>query len=114
MVQAVRRGEIYLVNWNPARGSEQGGIRPALVIQNDTGNRFSPNTIVASITTAAKRHYPFTVAISRSESGLPKNSTVDLAAIMTISQTRLGARLGKLGASRMAEVDAAIRNSLEL
>ena len=95
MPQEVRRGEIYWVDWNPARGSEQGGTRPALVIQNDIGNRFSPNTIVASVTTAPAKVYPFMVRITASESGLPRDSMINLAAILTIDQTRLRGKCGE-------------------
>lgn len=59
MAKDIRRGEIYWVNWNPGRGSEQSGLRPALVIQNDIGNKFSPTTIVAALTTAVEKSYPF-------------------------------------------------------
>ena len=109
---APTRGEIYWVNWNPARGSEQRGIRPALVIQNDIGNQRSPNVIVASITTAPNKPYPFLVLITAKESGLDRDSAVDLGSIMTVSKERLGQKSGQLAASRMTEVDRAICASL--
>lgn len=110
----IRRGEIYWIDWNPARGSEQSGLRPAVVIQNDIGNQFSPTTIVAALTTAVERSYPFLVKISTQESGLAKDSTVNLAAIMTVDRTRLRNKAGQLGQEKMAEVDEAIKASLGL
>ena len=114
MTKEVKRGEIYWVNWNPARGSEQSGIRPALVIQNNIGNKYSPTTIVAALTTAIEKSYPFLVKVSTSESGLPKDSIVNLAVIMTIDKNRLTEKTGQLGKSKMAKVDEAIKTSLEL
>ncbi|MBM4463895.1 MAG: type II toxin-antitoxin system PemK/MazF family toxin [Chloroflexi bacterium] len=72
----IKRGEIYWVNWNPLRGSEQAGIRPALIIQNDIGNKYSPNTIVASCTTTSRKSHPFLVPIKAKESGLPSDSVL--------------------------------------
>ena len=108
------RGEIYLVNWNPGRGSEQSGKRPALVIQNDTGNRFSPTTIVAACSTAGIKPYPFIVRISAKESGLVRDGYVNLSQVMTVDNGRLETRLGTLTEKKMDEVDDAICNSLGL
>jgi mRNA interferase MazF len=110
----VKRGEIYWVDWGRGKGSEQAGTRPALIIQNDTGNEVSPNTIVASLTTAPNKPYPFLVFFTSKESGLDKNSAVDLASIMTITQTRLGEKCGELSARKMEEVNIAIAVSLGL
>jgi len=112
MIKEIKRGEIYWVEWVPARGSEQSGLRPALVIQNDIGNQYSPNTIVASLTSANVKLYPFMVKVTIKESGLPKDSTIDLAMIMTIDKTRLRDKCGELGETKMAEVDKAIKASL--
>lgn len=114
MSNECKRGEVYLVNWNPGRGSEQTGIRPALVIQNDIGNRYSPTTIVSAINTAGSKTYPFMVAIKPKESGLDRDSYVNLSRIMTVSKERLEKRLGELSDKRMLEIDYAIRNSLAL
>ena len=114
MPTEVKRGEIYWVNWNPGRGSEQSGIRPALVIQNDVGNRISPTTIVAAITTAIERPYPFLVRITKEESGLPKDSSANLSTIMTIDKSRLGNKCGELDNVKMAQVDNAIKVSLAI
>lgn len=114
MLEKIKRGEIYWVNWNPSRSSEQKGIRPALIIQNDIGNEYSPTTIIASLSTAMQKQYPFTVNITSQESGLPKDSTINLSTIMTIDKTRLTDKCGELDQSRMFEVDQAIMTSLGL
>jgi len=114
MPNEIRRGEIYWVDWDPARGSEQAGERPALIIQNDIGNKFSPTTIVASCSTAFEKSYPFLVSITARESGLPKDSKVNLSAIMTIDKSRLRDKCGMLSETKMAEVDKAIKHSLAL
>jgi mRNA interferase MazF len=114
MADGVKRGEIYWVSWNPSRGSEQSGVRPALVIQNDVGNRYSPTTIVAALTTATEKPYPFTVRITAKESGLPKDSTVNLSVIMTIDKTRLKEKCGELKEDRISEINEAIKASLWL
>jgi len=112
MATDVKRGEIYWVNWHPGRGSEQSGLRPALVIQNDIGNRYSPTTIVAALTTAVEKSYPFLVKVTGKESGLPRDSTVNLAVMLTIGRTRLTRKCGELSEAKMAEVAEAIKASL--
>jgi mRNA interferase MazF len=114
MPAEVKRGEIYFADWNPGRGSEQSGLRPALIIQNDIGNKYSPTTIIALFTTAVEKSYPFLVRVTSRESGLPKDSTVNLAAILTIDKTRLINKSGELSKLKMAEVDEAIKASLGL
>jgi len=110
----VKRGDIYWVDWGVGQGSEQAGKRPALIIQNDTGNSYSPNTIVASLTTAYNKPFPFLVNFTARESGLDKRGDVDLASIMTIIKTRLGDKCGHLNDQKMLEVDEAIRVSFGL
>ena len=110
----VRRGEIYYVNWFPGRGSEQAGTRPALIIQNDVGNQFNSTTIVAAISTRQARAYPFQVAVTAGESGLPRDSIVKCEQIQTIDQTRLGRLVGALEAEKVSEVDFALQRSLGL
>ncbi len=110
----VKRGEIYWVDWGEGKGSEQSGRRPSLIIQNDTGNEVSPNTIVASLTTAPNKPYPFLVSFTADESGLNKSGAVDLASIQTISKTKLGDKCGQLDAPKMDEVDIALKVSLGL
>ncbi len=108
-----KRGEVWLVNWNPARGSEQAGRRPALVIQNDIGNEKAPTTIVAAISSSVKV-YPMNVPINPPEGGLDHPSIIKTSQILTVAQERLEKRLGRLGKSRMDEVDRAIKLSLAL
>lgn len=110
----VRRGEICYADLGPVRGSEQGGIRPVVVIQNDIGNRFSPTTIVAASTSRIEGPYPLQVLISAAEGGLPKDSLVLLNQIRTLDKGRLGRREGRLGDEKMADVDAALHESLGL
>ena len=112
MPKEIKRGEIYWVNWNPARGSEQSGLRPALVIQNDVGNKYSPTTIVAALTTAIEKPYPFMVKVTAKESGLPKDSTINLATILTIDKARLQDKCGEINEAKIKEVNEAINASL--
>lgn len=108
-----RRGEVWLVNFNPGRGSEQKGIRPALVIQNDTGNVHAATTIVAAISTTIK-DFPVTVLLSPGEGGLKQKSMVNLAQMLTLDKRRLQRRLGNLSESTMQRVNEAIRISLDV
>lgn len=110
----IKRGDIFLVNFNPSRGSEQAGYRPAVVIQNNIGNKYSSATIVAAITAAVDKIYPFMVRLSAGEGGLEKESAVNLAQILTIDKVRLERKLGTLSSERVSEVDAAIKLSLGL
>ena len=113
MVTQCKRGEVYLADLNPVRGREQGGRRPVLIVQNDIGNRHSPVTIVAAITSSvAERPYPTEVRLRVGEGGLPKDSAVLLNQIKTIDRERLEQRLGRLDAATMRQVDEAIKISL--
>lgn len=113
MVNPPRRGEIYEVDWDPARGHEQAGARPALVVQNDVGNRAAPTTIVAAVTSRApKKPYPFEVEIPRGV--LPRPSWVNCAHLVTIDRRRLRRRMGALPDSSLAALDEALRHSLGL
>ena len=108
------RGEIWWIDFGTPRGSEQGGRRPALIIQNDTGNISSSTTIIAAVTTKIKAPYPFHVEVSALESGLPENSTVLLEQLLTISKSRLLSRAGSLSSAKMKLIDRAIQVSLGL
>ena len=108
-----RRGEVWLVNWNPARGSEQAGRRPALVIQNDIGNEKAATTIVAAISSTI-RVYPMNVRVRSPEGGLERPSIIKTSQLLTISKERLEKRIGSLSQERMDEVDGAIKLSLSL
>ncbi|MEA3223604.1 MAG: type II toxin-antitoxin system PemK/MazF family toxin [Thermodesulfobacteriota bacterium] len=106
-------GEVWLVNWNPTRGSEQAGKRPALVIQNDIGNEKASTTIVAAISGSVKI-YPINIEIDPPEGGLERPSIVKTGQILTVSKERLGKRLGRISSKKMEEVNRAIRLSLDL
>jgi mRNA interferase MazF len=123
----VKRGEIYWVEFDPVKGSEQGGLRPALVVQNDVGNHYSPTTVVVAITRSVPpQPYPFVVIIEPHESGLPYRSAVNCAQIATIQQSGPGSRLrpppgetiirplGQLDLGKLAEVDRALKYNLGL
>ncbi len=111
MADFPKRGEIWLVDWNPARGSEQRGWRPALVIQNDIGNEKASTTIVAAISGSVKP-YPMNVVVEKGEGGLDRASIVKTGQILTIAKDRLQRRLGRLDRAKMAAVNRAIKLSL--
>ena len=108
-----RRGDVWMVNFNPGRGSEQRGLRPALVIQNDVGNQYAATTIVAAITSTI-RIYPVTVPLKQGEGGLKRPSMVNLAQILTVDKSRLRRRVGVLPPELVNRVNAAIRVSLDV
>ncbi|HNR64985.1 MAG TPA: type II toxin-antitoxin system PemK/MazF family toxin [Atribacterota bacterium] len=108
-----KRGEIWLLNWNPSRGSEQAGIKPVLIIQNNVGNINAATTIVAAISSSLKL-YPMNVLIEPDESGLKETSIVNTSQILTVSELRLEKKLGKLSRGKMEQVDRAIKLSLAL
>lgn len=110
----IRRGEIYNFDFSPGRGSEQTGVRPALIVQNDAGNQYSSTTIVAAISTKRRRPYLFHVPFTARESGLPEDSIVKCEQIQTVDQSRLGRLLGRLTNEKMQEVDLALHHSLGL
>jgi len=111
----INRGDIVLVNLDPATGSEQGKTRPALVIQNDIGNEFSPTTIVAPITTKIySRQFPTNVEIDNTNSPLNEKSTILLNQIRTIDKSRIIKKYGRILDRKMAEVNEAAITSLGL
>jgi len=107
------RGEVWIVNWNPSRGSEQAGRRPALVIQNDIGNEKAATTIVAAISSSI-RIYPMNVKLDPPEGGLERISIVKTSQLLTVSKKRLEKKLGRVSAQKMVEINRAIKLSLEL
>ena len=111
MAEEVRRGDLWWADCEPGRGSEQRGRRPALILQNDTGNRYSLTTIVAAVTSHGPRQLPIVVPVSAVESGLPRDSFVNLAHILTIDKRRLLRRCGSLSPERMLDVDQALKIS---
>ncbi len=112
--RGVRRGQVYWTDFTPGRGSEQTGRRPGLVVQNDVGNRFSPTTIVLSMTTrVSARDYPTQVRLPDELFGKP--STVRCSQVLTVDQSRLiGPPIASLDSATMARVDEALRLSLGL
>lgn len=110
----ILRGDIFSVDFEPIRGAEQGKVRPALVIQNDIGNRYSPTIIVAAITTGNYSRFDVNVVIHAPEGGLANDSIVLLNQIRTIDRTRFGRHWGRVSPQTMAQVDEAIKISLGL
>jgi len=108
-----KRGEVWIVNWNPSRGSEQAGRRPALIIQNDIGNEYSPTTIVAAISSSVKI-YPINVEIRPPEGGINTPCIIKTSQILTVSQDRLEKRLGQINEQKLQEVNQALKLSLAL
>lgn len=120
-VPEVRRGDVYYADLSPVVGSEQGGIRPVLIVQNDTGNKYSPTVIAAAITsrtgkTKLPTHIEVSAGIDRNgaKNGLPKNSVILLEQIRTIDKKRLMERMGKLDETTMQQVNSAIGISFGL
>jgi len=114
-VRRPRRGEVYFVSFDPALGTEIKKTRPALVLQNDIANRFSPITIVAAITSGFDSDlYPTEVVISAPEAGLDADSVVLLNQIRSIDRRRLVRRLGRVSSETMRKVDRALMLSLGL
>lgn len=108
----VKRGEIYYADLNPVVGSEQGGMRPVLVIQNDKGNMHSPTVIVAAITSkAGKKHLPTHIELPARVLGLGKTSIILTEQIRTIDKKRLQEKIGFLDQSNMELVDEALQIS---
>ena len=107
-----RRGDIYLANLNPHKGSEQGGTRPVLVLQNNAGNFHAPTIIVAPITTRLhKLNLPTHHLLGR-EGGLYCDSMVELEQLRTIDKSRVTAYIGRLGRKTMEEIEEAVLKSL--
>ena len=109
----IKRGEIYYADLSPVVGSEQGGVRPVLIIQNDVGNRYSPTVIVSAITSQlGKAKLPTHIELSSSQYNLPKDSVALLEQIRTLDKRRLKGKLTELSDAKMKEVDRAILISL--
>lgn len=115
-LQSVARGEIYWCNFDTSTsvGSEQNKRRPVLIIQNDTGNHYSPTTIVAMISSKIKSTHLPTHIIINDECGLKCRSQIELEQIATVDKRRLGDYIGKISATTIAQVDKAILISLSV
>lgn len=111
----VKRGDVFFADLSPVIGSEQGGVRPVLVIQNDVGNKYSPTVIVAAITSQIqKAKLPTHVEIAAKEHSLDRDSVVLLEQIRTIDKQRLRERITHLSADLMKRVEEALQISLGL
>ena len=113
---SVKRGEIYYADLSPVVGSEQGGVRPVLIIQNDTGNRYSPTVIAAAITSqTGKARLPTHIELPvQQECGLTKDSVVLLEQVRTLDKRRLRERMGRVDDHVMEKIDTAIAVSFGL
>lgn len=111
----VKRGDIYYADLSPVVGSEQGGIRPVLIVQNDVGNRYSPTVIAAAITSQReKANLPTHIKVNADSCGLAKDSIVLLEQVRTIDKQRLMERMGSLDVGSMDRVDHALSVSFGL
>lgn len=111
----VKRGDIFYADLSPVIGSEQGGVRPVLVIQNDIGNKYSPTIIISAITSQInKAKLPTHIEISAPDYGLPKDSVVLLEQIRTIDKKRLREKIGKFSDEMMESVNQCLKISVGL
>ncbi len=111
----IKRGDIYYADLSPVVGSEQGGIRPVLIVQNDVGNRYSPTVIAAAITSQRdKTKLPTHIQVNATGCGLAKDSIVLLEQVRTIDKQRLKERMGSLDVHSMDRVDHALSVSFGL
>ena len=111
----IRRGDIYYADLSPVIGSEQGGTRPVLIVQNDVGNRHSPTVIAAAITSQQdKARLPTHIRVNSEGSGLTRDSVVLLEQIRTLDKRRLREHMGRLDAPSMDRVDQALHISFGL
>ena len=111
----IKRGEIYYADLSPVVGSEQGGVRPVLIVQNDVGNRYSPTVIAAAITSQRdKTNLPTHIRVEADHCGLAKDSIVLLEQVRTIDKRRLKEKMGTLDVGAMDMVDRALSVSFGL
>ena len=112
MRKAIRRGDLFYADLDPVVGSEQGGIRPVLVIQNDVGNYFSPTVVAAAITSRKAKNSLPTHILLENVPGLAPTSLLLLEQLRTIDRKRLRGYIGRIGKEKMLEVDAALAISI--
>lgn len=111
----VKRGDIFYADLSPVVGSEQGGVRPVLVVQNDVGNKFSPTVIIAAVTSQInKAKLPTHIEIKADDYGLAKDSVILMEQIRTIDKKRLRERIGRLDDELMEQVNSALTVSFGL
>ena len=115
MLTNIRRGDIFYADLSPVVGSEQGGLRPVLIIQNDVGNRYSPTVIAAAITSRmGKTRLPTHIDVHADKMGLAKDSVILLEQIRTLDKRRLKEKMGHLDSTVMSRVNSAIAVSFGL
>ena len=112
MRKAIRRGDLFYADLNPVVGSEQGGIRPVLVVQNDVGNHFSPTVVAAAITSRKAKNSLPTHILLENVPGLAPTSLLLLEQLRTIDRKRLRGYIGRISKEKMLEVDAALAISI--
>lgn len=111
----VKRGDIYYADLSPVVGSEQGGVRPVLIVQNDVGNKYSPTVIAAAITSQQeKTRLPTHISVNACDCGLSKDSVVLLEQVRTLDKQRLKERMGNLSPNDMNKINRALNVSLGL
>lgn len=111
----VKRGDIFYADLSPVVGSEQGGVRPVLIVQNDTGNKHSPTVIAAAITSqTGKARLPTHITLAAGSVGLPKDSIILLEQVRTLDKRRLREHMGRVDDRIMRQVDNAIAVSFGL
>ncbi len=111
----IKRGDIYYADLSPVVGSEQGGVRPVLIVQNDVGNKFSPTVIAAAITSQQdKNNLPTHIEVDAASCGLSKDSVVLLEQVRTIDKRRLREKMGTLTQPQMTEINQALSVSFGL
>lgn len=114
-MNGIKRGDIYYADLSPVVGSEQGGVRPVLIVQNDVGNKYSPTVIAAAITSRTdKNKMPTHIDVVADEYGLEKNSVILLEQIRTLDKKRLREKMGHLDDAVMNQVNSAISVSFGL
>ena len=112
-MREVKKGEMYYADLSPVVGSEQGGIRPVIILQNDKGNHYSPTTIIASVTSRKKKkHLPTHIKIKIPNS--KRKSVVMLEQVRTIDKSRLSEYIGKLDNGTMQKIDNAVKISFDI
>lgn len=115
MTESIKRGDIFYANLSPVVGSEQGGVRPVLVVQNDVGNKYSPTIIVAAITSKInKAKLPTHIELNAHTYGLERDSVVLLEQIRTLDKARLLEKIGNTDSKTLREIDTALQISLGL
>jgi mRNA interferase MazF len=114
-MNTIRRGDIFYADLSPVVGSEQGGLRPVLIVQNDVGNRYSPTVIAAAITSRmGKTRLPTHIDIYASRAGLAKDSVILLEQVRTLDKIRLREKMGHISPETMELVDKGLQVSLGL